>query len=122
MMSTMSSAPGFPGDNSRPSDRDAPIFGSSGISVAGCRVGPGALAPRPLTEPDLWVTHPADQLQDPRIRDLMTQPAQEPLVMDAVEELREVDIDHDPVPVANILLRLGDRCVCPAFGTESVAA
>jgi len=23
------------------------------------RVGPGALAPRPLTEPDLWVTHPA---------------------------------------------------------------
>jgi hypothetical protein len=26
MMSTMSSAPGFHGDNSRPSDRDAPIF------------------------------------------------------------------------------------------------
>ena len=24
-----------------------------------CRVGPGAFAPRPLTEPDLWVTHPA---------------------------------------------------------------
>ena len=23
------------------------------------RVGPGAFAPRPLTEPDLWVTHPA---------------------------------------------------------------
>src|SRR5205823_4870024 len=28
------------------------------------RVGPGALAPGPLTEPDLWVTHPALQVAD----------------------------------------------------------
>ncbi|MFN9368830.1 MAG: hypothetical protein ACK6CT_08690, partial [Planctomycetia bacterium] len=41
-------------------------FGPSGFSVGrACpchvtgRVGPGAFAPRPLTEPDLWFTHPA---------------------------------------------------------------
>jgi len=26
---------------------------------AACRVGPGDFSPRPLTEPDLWTTHPA---------------------------------------------------------------
>ena len=42
--------------------------------------------------------------------------------MDAVEELREVDIDHHPVPVADVLLRFGDRRVCSTLGPESVAA
>lgn len=42
--------------------------------------------------------------------------------MDAVEELREVDIDHHPVSVADILLRLGDRRVRPTCRPESVAA
>ena len=30
--------------------------------VAPCRVGAGACAPAPLTEPDLWATHPAPQV------------------------------------------------------------
>ena len=42
--------------------------------------------------------------------------------MDAVEELREADVDHHPVPVADVLLRFGDRRVCPTLRPESVAA
>src|SRR6266446_6298955 len=42
------------------------IPGGGGVDADGGgspgRVGPGALTPGPLTEPDLWVTHPALQV------------------------------------------------------------
>ncbi|WP_218932516.1 integrase core domain-containing protein [Adhaeretor mobilis] len=36
-------------------------FAARPASAPECRVGPGDCSPRPLTEPDLWTTHPALQ-------------------------------------------------------------
>lgn len=52
--------------------------------------------------------HPVYELQDTSIRDMLCQTAEQPLMVDTIEELREIDIDRDCISCSQILLCLGD--------------
>ena len=79
----------------------------------------------PITTPSgsttLAFSSRADQHEQPPIRDSLREPGHQPLVVDAIEELLQIDVDHPLVPVLQMLAGLGDRRVATAARSKPVA-
>ena len=69
----------------------------------------------------LGFQHPVDEREEPPVCDLRLQPRHQTLMVDAVEEFLEVEIDHPLVPVLQVLLCLGDRRVTAASRSKAMA-
>jgi site-specific DNA recombinase len=65
--------------------------------------------------------HPLDEHDEPPVFDLRLQPRHQSLMVDAVEEFLEVEIDHPVAPVFQIRLRLGDGRVTAPPRSEAMA-
>jgi hypothetical protein len=62
-----------------------------------------------------------DQSQHPLVLDALRQSPHDHIVIDAIEELLEVDIDHDPLSFLDVPLRFAHGTVCVASRSEPVA-
>jgi hypothetical protein len=69
----------------------------------------------------LGLEQPADQHEQPPIVDSLREPRGQPLVIDPIEELLQIDVDHPLEPIAYMHLGLGDRRVAASTGPEPVA-
>ena len=68
----------------------------------------------------LGCQQPPDQDEQPTIPDSLREPGHQALVVDAIEELLQIDVDHPCVPVVEVLAGLGDCRVATAARSEPV--
>ena len=64
--------------------------------------------------------HAADQYPEVSIANLRGEPSLQSLVVDSIEELLQIDVDHPAVTCCDVLLGFGDRRVAAAVRAESV--
>jgi hypothetical protein len=69
----------------------------------------------------LGLEHAADQHEQPPIVDSLREPGEQPLMVDAIKELLQIDVDHPLVALADMLLGFGDRRVAASTRSEPVA-
>ena len=97
------------------------MFESSGDSGEPC----GTPSSTPITTPSgnttLALSMPADQHEQPPVVDSLREPGEQPLMVDAIKELLQIDVDHPLVAVTDMLFGLGDRRVAAPTGPEPVA-
>ena len=63
---------------------------------------------------------PSDQFQEPFVLDFPRYSAYQQLMIDLVEAFFQINIDHPPVSLRYIVIRLRDGLVCPTPRTEPV--
>jgi len=62
-----------------------------------------------------------DETQDASVRDARGQPSEKAVVVDAVEEFRQVKVNDVPVPRLKEALRMPDGLLCGPSGAEPIA-
>jgi hypothetical protein len=76
----------------------------------------------PITTPsgsnDLGPQQPADQDKQPTIRHARGEPGHQPLMVDAIKELLQIDVDHPLMSVLQVLAGLGNCRVATAAGSN----
>lgn len=77
---------------------------------------------RAVRHDHLRLEHPMYQLQETPILHPLSQTAQQALMMDTVEELRQVDVDRNRASFVQVLRCLGDGRLCTTTWSEAMAA
>jgi site-specific DNA recombinase len=75
----------------------------------------------PVRQHDLGLQHPSDQHKQRPIADARGESGEQPLVIDAIKESLQIDVDHPLIAVTDVLSSLGDRRVAASTGPEPVA-
>ena len=84
--------------------------------------GPSSVVFGAIGQNHLRLQHPMHQLQDSTIWNPLSQSVQQALMVHAVEELRQVDIDRDAESLGQVLLRLVDGGLSTSAWTKTMTA
>ena len=96
------------------------MFDSNGESGEPCGTPCSLRDHDTVRQHHLGLQQPADQHEQPPILNSLRELGHQPLVADAIKELLQIDVDHPPVPVRQMLLSLGDRRVATPARPEPV--